>query len=66
MNLQTWMKRNRYRDRDLAEEFGISITHINELKNRRAEPSLRLALKIEAFTLREVSCGEMLKEEPAS
>ena len=65
MNLKTWMKQNRYRDRDLAEEFKVSITHINELKNQRAEPSLRLALKIEAFTRREVSCGEMLKEEKA-
>ncbi len=63
MNLKTWMKQNRYRDRDLAEEFGISITHINELKNRRAEPSLRLAIKINAFTRNDVSFGEMTREE---
>jgi len=62
MNLKTWMKQNRYRDRDLAEEFGISITHINELKNRRAEPSLRLAIKINAFTRNDVSFGEMTRE----
>ena len=63
MNLKTWMKQNRYRDRDLAEEFKVSITHINELKNRRAEPSLRLAIKINVFTLGDVSFGEMTREE---
>ena len=62
MNLKTWMKQNRYRDRDLSEEFKVSITHINELKNRRAEPSLRLAIKINAFTRNDVSFGEMTRE----
>lgn len=63
MKLGEWMKRNGYKGKDVAEAVGCSRPFLSQIKQGKAEPGLRLALRIQAFTRREVTCSEMLMED---
>lgn len=62
MRLGEWMKREGYQGKEVAEAVGCSRPFLSQIKQGKAEPGLRLALRIQAFTRYEVTCSELLME----
>jgi len=63
MTLKDWMRRNKHTDRSLAAATNIGPTHIARLRLRRTNPSLLVALKVNAYTKGEVKLAELLPPE---
>ncbi len=58
--IRSLRKRNRLRQKELADKAGLSTSYLCEIENGRTNPSLKTLMKI-ARALN-VSCSELLNE----
>lgn len=63
MKLKEWMIEERYKDRQVAESCGCSLSIINEIKNEKREPNLRVAYNIVRLSGGKVRYGDLLLEK---
>jgi DNA-binding transcriptional regulator YdaS (Cro superfamily) len=60
MDLKTYIKKNRVRQKKLAEETGCRQAMISQIKSGKRRPSPELALRISRATGGQVSVMELL------
>ncbi len=65
MTLKKYKEKYPFRLEDFAEFVGVSISHASDLVRANRQCSLDVAVKIEEFTNRKVTCRDLLvaKEE---
>ena len=60
MTLAQYKKKYPFRLEDFAEFIGVSVSHASDLVRANRQCSLDVAVKIEEFTKRKVSCRDLL------
>lgn len=65
MTLREFKKRNGLKLDEMADELGVSVSHVSDLIRGTRGCSLELAVRIEEYTKGKVSCRDLLATESA-
>ena len=66
MDLKDFLKKNKWTQRKLAQELGVSSSHINQIIKSKNNPSLVLARKIEEITSGSVTMHDLIDPKAPS
>lgn len=66
MDLREYRRLRGLKQSDVADAFGVSVPHVSQLEGGVVPFTLRLALRIEAWSVGEILAVELLEPEDAA